>query len=107
MFAKTDNSMKRTEKISYCNLYGNLSERLCPKSANNDDDWDELVDPCDHCCHRKSVEIEMSTFTATCIKDREGYYKAGDVVECYVNCDYLVAAGRFITIPEFKEYFEI
>jgi len=99
--------MEKKIKISYCQKYGDLSADLCPKSANNDDDWDELDDPCSHCGWRKSIEVEMETFTAKCIKDRPGYYKAGDMVECYVNSGYLVAGQWFITIPEFKEFFEL
>lgn len=35
----------------YCNKYKGKEEELCSKLSNNDDDWDELEDPCANCCH--------------------------------------------------------
>lgn len=36
----------------YCNKYKGKEEELCSKLPNNDDDdWDELEDPCANCCH--------------------------------------------------------
>lgn len=94
-------------KHYYCSKFGDLDMMLCPKSPNNDDDWDELEDPCSDCGWRTYTEIEMHTFKVKCIKDR---YKAkiGDEVDAYVNGSGMLVVNGYITsMDEFKEYFKI
>lgn len=50
--------MKAT--VGYCSKYGTLSNFLCSKSPDNNDDWDELEDPCSNCGWRQHTEIEIN-----------------------------------------------
>ena len=95
----------------YCKKFGDLSMRLCHKSPYNDDDWDELEDPCVNCGWRTKMEIEMETFQVKCKKDwpyiKDRYKaRAGEMVEAYVNGDILVVGGLMTSMDEFNEYFE-
>lgn len=91
----------------YCSKYGGLSSSMCRKSPCNDDDWDELINPCLDCGWRKSVNLEMETFKVKCKKDHPYLGKAGDVVDAYVRADdLLVVNGFMIPIENFNEYFE-
>jgi hypothetical protein len=86
--------------------------KLCHKSSDNDDDWDELEDPCMNCDWWRPLEVEMSIFKVKCIKDWK-YIKdlytarVGEIVDAYVDQDRLVVGGRYISMDEFKEHFEI
>ena len=91
----------------YCQKYGDLDMELCRKSPNNNDDWDELEDPCENCRWRASVEMEMHPFKVKCKKDTPYKGKAGEMVEAYVRGDMLVVNGLITTMDEFKEYFEV
>lgn len=35
----------------YCDKYKGKEKELCSKLPYNNDDWDELEDPCANCCH--------------------------------------------------------
>jgi hypothetical protein len=91
----------------YCQKYGDLDMVLCRKSPVNNDDWDELEDPCMNCGWRTFVEMEMHPFKVKCKKDHPYKVKAGEVVDAYVRGDMLVVNGLFTTMDEFKEYFEV
>jgi hypothetical protein len=73
---------------------------------DNNDDWDELEDPCYACGWRNFVELEMHTFQVKCKKDCFGA-KAGDIVEAYMDAGILVVNGRMTSVNEFKECFEL
>jgi hypothetical protein len=94
-------------KHCYCQKYGDLDMKLCKKSPYNDDDWDELEDPCVNCGWRASIELEMHSFKVKCKKDHSYKVKVGEMVEAYVRNDMLIVNGYITSIDEFKEYFEI
>lgn len=96
--------MKAT--ICYCSKYGTLSNFLCSKSPDNNDDWDELEDPCSNCGWWQHAEIEMNPFNVQVKKQRYKGAKEGETVEAYVNYDMLVVEGRITSVGEFKEYYK-
>ena len=96
--------MKAT--IGYCSKYGTLSNFLCSKSPDNNDDWDELEDPCSNCGWRQHAEIEMNPFKVKVKKQRYKGAKEGETVEAYVSYDMLVVEGRITSMDEFKEYYK-
>ena len=96
--------MKAT--IGYCSQYGTLSNFLCSNSPNNNDDWDELEDPCSNCVWRQCTEIEMHPFKVKVKKQRYKGAKEGETVEAYVKYDMLIVEGYITTVDEFKEYYE-
>lgn len=93
-------------RIGYCSKYGTLSNFLCSRSPDNNDDWDELEDPCSNCGWWQNTEIDMNPFKVTVKKQRYKGAKEGETVEAYVKYDMLVVEGRITSTDEFKEYYE-
>lgn len=93
-------------KIGYCSKYGTLWNFLCRKSPNNNDDWDELEDPCSNCGWWQHTEIEMNPFKVKVKKPRYKGAAEKEIVEAYVKYDMLVVEGRIISVNEFKEHYE-
>ena len=97
--------MEKVCKLCYCSKYGQLAQRLCRKSADNNDDWDELEDSCLDCGYWTETEVQMDTFKVKCKKDYVEF-KVGEEVEACVSWDMLVVGGYMTSIDEFREHFE-
>lgn len=61
-------TLEEFKKLPYCLAYKDPgASDGCPCHPNNDDDWDELEDPCDGCCwnkyvYEKSHNIELESY---------------------------------------------